>query len=222
MTKPDEGFILGVAGRLFREKGFGSTTVREIAAAAELLPGSLHYRYRTKEDLLVALMERGMQRALTEIREAVAAASDPSDRIRQAMRAHLRLLVADDDAIYVLLYEWRSLADDHRRRIVRLRDSYESLWDGLLYEAVGSGQLRPGIDLKAIRLFVLGAMNWTAQWFSRAGGRSSEEIADLFWALLGSGIHGDDARPAAMSALLRTFDGDGKGSGGGGEDNHAQ
>lgn len=217
MAKSDEGFVLGVAGRLFREKGFGSTTVREIAAAAGLLPGSLHYRYRTKEDLLVALMERGMQRALTEVREAVAAVRDPSDRIREAMRTHLRLLVAGDDAIYVLLYEWRSLAEDDRRQIVRLRDSYESLWDGLLYEAVGAGQLRAGIDLKAVRLFVLGAMNWTAQWFSGTGSRSSEEIADLFWALLGSGIHGDDTRPAAMSALLRTFDRDRKRSGSGEE-----
>ncbi|MGV3621617.1 MAG: TetR/AcrR family transcriptional regulator, partial [Archangium sp.] len=52
------------AGKLFREKGFAATTVREIADAADMLPGSLHYRYASKDDILVALMKRGVERAM--------------------------------------------------------------------------------------------------------------------------------------------------------------
>src|SRR5215217_5368152 len=102
--------VLEIAGRLFREKGFEATTVRQIAEAAGILPGSLHYRYRSKEELLLALLERGI--------------ADPIERMRLALRAHLRLLVRDDVAIYVALYEGRSLVGDSRAHMVRLRDRY--------------------------------------------------------------------------------------------------
>ncbi|HEY1086854.1 MAG TPA: helix-turn-helix domain-containing protein, partial [Archangium sp.] len=62
--------ILRAAGSLFREKGFAATTVREIASAAELLPGSLHYRYASKDDILVALMKRGVERAVNAVQKA--------------------------------------------------------------------------------------------------------------------------------------------------------
>ncbi len=64
--------VLLAAGKLFREKGFAATTVREIAAAAQMLPGSLHYRYSSKDDILVALMKRGVERAIKSVELATA------------------------------------------------------------------------------------------------------------------------------------------------------
>ena len=139
--------LLDVAAGLFRRKGFAATTVREIASAAGMLPGSLHYRYASKEALLVSLMERAIGRLTDGIREAVANTRDPAERLRLALRAHLRILLSDDDAVYVMLYDWRAVSSDAARdAIVRLRDTYEAFWDGLIYEAAGSGQIRPRIE----------------------------------------------------------------------------
>src|SRR5262245_50111727 len=85
--------VLEIAGRLFREKGFEATTVRQIADAAGILPGSLHYRYPSKEEMLLALVERGIVHATDAVRLAIADATDPFERMRRALRAHLRLLV---------------------------------------------------------------------------------------------------------------------------------
>src|SRR5262245_26224774 len=152
MTKPalvlrdDPGEpALQAAGQLFRQKGFAATTVREIAAAAGMLPGSLHYRYASKEEMLLALMERGIARATSTVRLALAEVVDPIERLRAALRAHVRLLVHEDAAIYVLLYEWRTLSGREREHMIRLRDRYDALWDGVLYEAAGSGRLRPDV-----------------------------------------------------------------------------
>jgi AcrR family transcriptional regulator len=98
-----------------RERAYAATSVRDISAAAGMLPGRLHYRFATKESLLRALMERGMARALAATREAIESSIDPFERIRLAIRAHLRLLVEGDDAVYVLLYELRSLEAEDRR-----------------------------------------------------------------------------------------------------------
>jgi AcrR family transcriptional regulator len=180
--------VLEASGRLFRQKGFAATTVREIAAAAGILPGSLHYRFASKEDLLLALMDRGIERAVSVVRGAIADSHDPLDRVRAALCAHLRLLVREDDSTYVLLYEGRSLSGAARDHMVRLRDRYDALWDGLLHEAAGTGRLRPDVDLRLVRFFILGAVNWTAQWFSTRGAYSVEQVAEAYADMLFHGL----------------------------------
>ncbi|MFZ2491563.1 MAG: TetR/AcrR family transcriptional regulator [Thermoanaerobaculia bacterium] len=193
--------VLDAAAALFRARGFSATTVREIAAAAGILPGSLHYRFATKESLLVALMERAVEHAMAAVREAVAGSRDPLERLRLGLRAHMRILLSGDAAIYVLLYEWRSLTGGPREAIVRLRDRYEAFWDGLLHHAAGAGYLRDGVDLGLLRLFSFGAINWAAQWYSPEGKLTPDQIADAFWTFTGLGVLNDDARPANMTEL---------------------
>src|SRR5258707_12669599 len=102
-------FVLDAAARLFRQKGVDATTVRDVARAAGILPGSLHYRFASKEELLVALMERAIDRLMAGVLEAITEGQDPIERMRLAIRAHLRMLLSGDDAVYVLLYDFRSL-----------------------------------------------------------------------------------------------------------------
>jgi len=172
--------LLEAAGKLFRQKGFAATTVREIAEAAGVWPGSLHYYFPTKESILLALMEQGIASAESGFRQALEASDDPIERIRLAIRAHIRMLVGNEAGTYVLLYEGRGLTGDARTAMVRLRDRYDALWDGLLYQAVGTGRLRRGIDVRLTRLFILGSVNWVAQWYSPDGGRKPDEIGDSF------------------------------------------
>jgi AcrR family transcriptional regulator len=186
--------LIRTAGQLFRQKGFAATTVRDIASAAGVLPGSLHYRYATKEAMLLALMEQGIAKATSSVRNAIASSSDPLERIRFALRAHLHMLLLEDDSIYVLLYEWRALTGEARESMARLRDRYDSLWDGLLYEAAGTTKLRTELDLKLVRLSVLGAVNWVAQWYSPEGESTPDEIADTFADNIFRGILSDRAQ----------------------------
>ena len=172
--------VLDAAGRLFRQKGFAATTVRDIAEAAGVWPGSLHYRYRTKEAVLLALMERGIALAEASFRAATAQSADPVERLRHAMRAHIAMLAGSDHGTYVLLYEGRHLVGDARARMIRLRDRYDALWDGLLYQAVGAGSFQPEVDVRLARLLILGAINWVPQWYSAEGALTPEQIADRF------------------------------------------
>lgn len=194
--------LLKVAAKLFREKGFAATTVREIAAAAKVLPGSLHYRYPTKEALLLKLMEDAVERAISTVREAVETSRDPAERLRLAIRSHLNLLLSGDDAIYVLLYEWRALGKAAQGIVERLRNRYEAFWDGLLYEAAGAGYFRSNLDLKLIRQMGFGALNWVVQWYRPDTERTPEEIADAFWAFLSFGVVKEDRRPDSLAGLL--------------------
>jgi len=189
----DAAALIG-ASHVFRRKGFAAATTREIAAAAGMLPGSLHYRYASKEQLLLALMERGIARATTSLRDAISKTNDPIERLRAGVRSHLRLLLDEDEAIYVLLYEGRGLSGDARAEMVRLRDQYDAIWDGVLYAAAGTGRLRPDVDLRLLRLLLLGAVNWTAQWFSPNGTYSADEVADSYADIVLNGVLAEKGR----------------------------
>jgi AcrR family transcriptional regulator len=180
--------ILKAAAKLFRLKGFAATTVREIAQAADMLPGSLHYRYASKEEILIALMERGIEQATAAVRSALGSSNDAVEKARLALRAHMRMVLSGDDAVYVLLNEWRTLTGNALRSVIHLRDRYEAIWAKILSEIEASGNLQPTVDLKLVRLLGFGAVNSATQWFRNDGNQTPEEIADAFWAFMAFGV----------------------------------
>lgn len=189
----DRDLLLDTAASVFRRSGFAAATLRQIASAAGIRPGSLHYRFQAKEDLLTDLMERAMERLTAAVQSAVASTSDPAERLRLGLRAHLETLLSGDDSFYVLLYDFRSL-ELGRAAMTELREKYETVWDRLLQDAIDAGLARPGVDVALVRQFGFGAMNWVAQWHREDGTRSAEEIADAFWSYLALGLLREDRR----------------------------
>jgi hypothetical protein len=100
----------------------------------------------------------------------------------------MRVLLAGDESVPVLLSEWRTLRGSARREMLRLRDEYEALWEGLLREAAGAVALRPGVDLRLLRLLGFGALNGAAAWFRPGGTHTPESIADAFIDWLRGGV----------------------------------
>ncbi len=200
--------ILLAAGQLFREKGFAATTVREIAAAADVLPGSLHYRYASKDDLLVALMTRAVERAIAAVEQAGQGASTALERLRVGLRAYLELLCNGDDSLYVFLFDWRSLPPAAREGVEREKARLEQYWNDYLLAAHAEGQARPLLDVELVRHFSFGAINWVATWHRPGGDRTPAQIADSFWSFLAYGLLHERARPndldAHFAALLAT------------------
>ena len=184
----DQGDVLSNAARLFREKGFERTSLKEIAEACNMLPGSLYYRYNSKEALLVELMRRGVDLVTAEVESAYASSDDPVERLRLCINAHLRALLLDSDAVYVLLFEWRALGPEARKEIIELRDQYESLWAGILETMIAQGVVRKNVDGRLLRLIGLGALNWVATWFDPNGAHSLDAIGDLIWQIAMDGV----------------------------------
>ena len=189
----DQGDVLSNAARLFREKGFERTSLKEIAEACNMLPGSLYYRYNSKEALLVELMRRGVDLVTAEVESAYASSDDPVERLRLCINAHLRALLLDSDAVYVLLFEWRALGPEARKEIIELRDQYESLWADILETMIAQGVIRKNVDGRLLRLIGLGALNWVATWFDPKGAYTLDAIGDFIWQITIDGVISQDA-----------------------------
>jgi AcrR family transcriptional regulator len=169
--------LLRVSARLFREKGFDGTTIRDISGAAGMHSGSPFYHFKTKQDILVAVMEHGLTEGLRKTEEVVALPLAPEQKLMRMIRSQLGTILEDgNDFIPVLLYEWRSLSDENRRRIVALKDRYDALWQCLIDDLQRAGHA-PG-DAQLVRLLILGAVNWTGTWYKGGGRLSLDEVAD--------------------------------------------
>ncbi len=94
--------LLDAAARLFADKGYVATSMRDIAQACGMLPGSLYYHFAAKEDLLVAVYERGVQELLANVRIAIAKESEPWLRLQAACTAHLQTVLRHSDYAQVL------------------------------------------------------------------------------------------------------------------------
>ncbi|MBL8152203.1 MAG: TetR family transcriptional regulator [Blastocatellia bacterium] len=180
--------VLKVAAKLFRLKGFASTTVREIARAAGILPGSLHYRYASKEEILIALMERGVNQVIDSIESAISSTNDSVERVKLALKTYISLLLSGDDTVYVLLYEWKVLTGESLQIAKELQKRYEIFWENLIKDAVASGRFRPSVDIKLVHLLGVGAINWLAQWYTSNSKYTPDEIAEAFWNFIAFGV----------------------------------
>lgn len=194
--------LLDAAAHLFREHGVSGTTVRAIASSAGMQLGSVTYRYPSKESLVLAMMQRAVSRVIAHVTEAVQESADPIERLRLALRAHVKTLVSDD-SVYVLLFDWRRLSEPTRFELSRQRHRYESIWDGLIYAAAASGQLATGLDLRLVRKFAFGAANSIAFWYQPEGQRDPEQIADAFSAFIGLGTLAPATRPDDVSGAYQ-------------------
>lgn len=170
--------LIRVAARLFREKGFDGTTIRDIADAVGMRSGSPFYHFATKHELLLAVMEEGLHLGLARTQDALADATLPAtERLHRLVRTHYGILHdTGSDFIPVMLYDWRSLPPQHKRRIIDLKDRYDAIWQKTLDELHAQGRL--GADAKLARLMILGAINFSATWY-RARPRQAARRVDL-------------------------------------------
>jgi AcrR family transcriptional regulator len=175
--------MLDAAAGLFCRQGYEGTSVRDIARAVEMLPGSLYCHFATKEDLLVAVYMRGVDQICSAVQSALQRRIDPWDRLEAACVAHLEAILRDDDYARVVVRVRPADVPAASASLVAQRDRYEALWA----ELVDRLPLARRADRKALRLMLLGALNWSQNWYRADGGSSPRSLARQFTALLRRG-----------------------------------
>jgi AcrR family transcriptional regulator len=175
------------AARLFAQKGYHGTSIGEIAEALGVQKGSLYAHIDSKQDLLYEMMlegARAFHAGLDEIPDDVR----PVEKIRFALRSHLRVVADQLDVATVFVQEWRYLEGERRDEILGERRRYEERIRALFREGRDLGELRSDLDDATAALLALSAANWAYTWLQP--GRDTDELADRFFALLIDGIRG--------------------------------
>jgi AcrR family transcriptional regulator len=175
--------LIRESARLFREKGFDATTVRDIAAAVGMRSGSPFYHFKNKQEILKAVMDEGLHQGYERTVAALAQARNLRERFRALVRTHYGILHDEgSEFIAVLLYDWRSLPPEYKQDIIDVKDRYDALWQPTLQELLQAGWLGANSghdpaaadDVKMARLMVMGAINFTATWYKQQAEKTQQ------------------------------------------------
>jgi len=179
--------ILEAAAQVFRQKGFHGASMQDIATAVKLQKPSLYHHVSSKQEILLALLDRALELLLERISAITSQDLPPDEKLQKMIGAYLEILAANTDISAVLLFEHRSLERRQHARHVPNRDRFEALWRDVLSEGVAAKRFKcddPALTARAI----LGIMNWTITWYRPDGPLKIEEIAAQYSNLLLNGL----------------------------------
>jgi AcrR family transcriptional regulator len=178
--------ILRAAGRTFRERGFAATGMREIAAAADISPANLYNYFQGKQELLFFCQDKSLDRMLEALEKARRSRWSAEEKVRSVIESHLRCVLDEVDGSAAHLVT-EGVARGMQQRLVAKRDRYERGLCKMVAAGVESGEFaecEPALVVRA----VLGALNWTVQWFRPEGSLTPGQIAGEFGRYLTRGL----------------------------------
>lgn len=189
--------ILATAERMFSERGYHATSMRDIAAALDLKGGSLYSHINGKQDLLWWSLERAADQFKAAITPFIEGDAPAIERLRGAIAAHVRIVAENLPAATVYFHEWRFLDGARRAEFLARRDAYERAMRAIVSDAVAEGDFPSTVEPKWATLLILSAANWLYQWYNPRGALSANEIAERFTGMLFHGFRQGSALPFA-------------------------
>lgn len=179
VTNPDSarGRLLVKAAHLFKVKGYERTTVRDLANEVGIQSGSIFHHFKSKEEILKAVMEETIRYNTERMKRALEKAPTAKEKLLALIKCELTSITGfTGEAMTVLVYEWRSLSEESQAYILGLRDVYEQMWLDVLEQAKEDGLVKG--DTFITRRFLTGALSWTTTWFDERRGMSLDELAE--------------------------------------------
>jgi AcrR family transcriptional regulator len=179
--------VYDVAERLFSERGYHATTIREIARELQLEGGSLYSHISSKQDLLYQIVLRGSEQFLRAAHATLSEGGPARAQLLRFMRRHLAIMAESTPRAIVHFHEWRHLEPTHQAVIRARRDEYEGTLRQIIRAGVAGGEFAPS-DERHIGLHVLSLLNWTYQWYRPGGTWNADDLAEQFYDVLMRGI----------------------------------
>lgn len=172
-----EDEIVAAAGRIFREKGYHATSVRDIAESVGLLKGSLYHYIRSKDDLLARLFDGLLEDTVRELEAIAAREADAETRLGAMVRAYAGSVMANHDAVGLYLRESRLLPAAELAKLGARRRRMRALFTEVIADGARAGTFAVR-DPKIAALAILGSCNWLYEWYRPGGRLAADAIAD--------------------------------------------
>jgi AcrR family transcriptional regulator len=170
--------ILDAAAEVLSRKGYAGARQAEIARVAGVQPPHVYYYFDSHEALISEVMAAGQAAVREHVEAALAALPDgtgPMERIEHAVAAHLEVALERSSFATAVTRNLGQLPESIQQRLREESGAYVELWRVLLADAKAAGLLRDGVDLRAARMLVMGALNAAPEWFNPGQG----SLADL-------------------------------------------
>jgi AcrR family transcriptional regulator len=183
--------LLATAAKVFADKGFHPTTMRDLSRATGMSLAGIYYYVRGKDELLYLIQQRTFTRVLEAAGPAVAHGRDPLERLHRFIRHHVLFFAQHMAEMKVLSHEAESLSGERRVAVDELKRRYVDLLLGVLSELDG---MEGAADRRLAAFALFGMMNWIYTWYDPDGTIPPDQLAERFAELF---LHGAVPSPAA-------------------------
>ncbi|HEY7469524.1 MAG TPA: TetR/AcrR family transcriptional regulator [Acidimicrobiia bacterium] len=187
-TRNSRADVVAAAGRLFAEKGYHGTSMRDLGRELGLLGSSLYAHVDSKQDLLVGVVEEGARLFQDSAERALAVEGSGSDRLRTLISGHVDVVLANLEVVRTFLNEAGMLDADHRSRVIAARDRYEQAFREAIALGAGDGSLRTDVDPKMASIFVLSILNALERWYHPGGELGRDQLVEAVVSFVTTGI----------------------------------
>jgi AcrR family transcriptional regulator len=187
-TRNSRADVVAAAGRLFAERGYHGTSMRDLGRELGLLGSSLYAHVESKQDLLVEVVEEGARLFEESATSALAEPGPASDRLRALIAGHIDVVLDNPDVVRTFLNEARMLDEEHRARVIAARDRYEQSFRGVIASGVAERSFRPETDPKIASIFILSILNAIERWYRPGGRIGRDELVDRLSDFVLSGL----------------------------------
>jgi AcrR family transcriptional regulator len=171
-------FILRTAARIFAEKSYHSTSMRDISRATEVSLAGLYHYCKSKEELLFLIQDNCFGRVLERLEERLAEVTDPVQKLRIFIDNHLAFFAANMAEMKVLSHEAESLAGDLHQHVSGKKQRYTRLAREILEELQSTQPQSERVDLTAATYALFGMMNWIYNWYDPQGKLKVSELVE--------------------------------------------
>lgn len=190
VTNPSGGraAINDAAVRLFGQQSYTATSMRDIAKAVGVLPGSLYAHISSKEELLFDIVDAGVTDFLNAVEPFAAGTDAPAVRMRGAIKAHVMEAAANPERSLVVFHQWRFLGPQAMADAMEKRRRYERIFLAILEDGIADGTFDATINKRVAMLAILGALNWVPEWYSPTGAATPDALGEMMADTLLGGI----------------------------------
>lgn len=188
MTRRSRDDVVSAAGRLFAERGYHGTSMRDLGRELGLMGSSLYAHIEGKQELLVEVIDRGAGLFRESSDRALAVEGDTTDRLRALIAGHVAVVLDHRDEVGTFLNEAAALDDGARLGVLAARDNYEAAFRRVLLEGAADGSFRSDLDAKTGSIFILSILNAIGRWYREDGLVDRDELVDRIVAFSLEGI----------------------------------
>jgi AcrR family transcriptional regulator len=183
-------YVLKTSAAIFAEKGFHSTSIRDIARVTKMSLSGLYYYFSSKEELLFLIQDYCFSTVLDDCRKLLAGVDDPMSRLTLLIENHLNYFVNNMNEMKVLSHEANSISGDLFKKINSKKRQYVDLVMNLLGEIARKNKVS-GVDLRVATFSLFGMMNWIYNWYDPKKDLNVAALSQNITRLFLSGLLGD-------------------------------
>ena len=180
--------IVATAARLFAQKGFGATSLEDIAEVLGATKGALYYHVKNKEEILRLIYLMVLTVSEEPLRRIVEGIYSPQEKLRRAIEHQTTVAADRSPAMTVFFREQHHLTGPFAKEILLRRKAYERYFERIIEEGQQAGIFKPEVDSKIAAFGLLGMCNSLAQWYHASGKFTPLHIADMFESILVTGL----------------------------------